>query len=126
MQKEAVTTADSCLALYGNSVFLAGIKAELSRRLVFELITIEAGCPNIVPVIRARKPRALIFDQTTSLPDFSMSLLYERPRLLLIGLDPSSDEMRVLSNTPAQALSITDLVRVIHQKESNSKLFKRR
>ncbi len=119
-------TANPCLALYGNSVFLAGIKAELSRRLVFELITIEAGSPNIVPVIRAHKPRALIVDQTTSRPDFSMLLLYERPGLLLIGLDPSSDEMLVLSNTPAQALSITDLVRVIHQKEANSKLFKRR
>ena len=119
-------TLDSCLALHGNSVFLAGIKVELSRRLVFELITIEAGCPNIVPVIRARKPCALIFDQTTSQPEFSMSLLCERPGLLVIGLDPSSDEMLVLSNTPAQALSITDLVRVIHQKEANSKLFKRR
>ena len=33
MHRKAEMTADSCLVLYGNSVFLAGIKAELERNV---------------------------------------------------------------------------------------------
>ena len=39
-------SAAPCLVLYGNSVFLAGIKADLERRHNLELITIEAGTPD--------------------------------------------------------------------------------
>jgi hypothetical protein len=81
-------TADSCLALYGNSVFLAGIKAELLRRLVFELITIEAGCPDVTELIRAHRPRAVLFDLGTGQLDYVIQLLHERPGLLLIGVAP--------------------------------------
>jgi hypothetical protein len=42
-----------------------------------------------------------------------------QPGLLLIGVDPSSDEMLVLSSHPAQALSVVDLVKAIYQRETN-------
>ena len=126
MQKEAVTTADSCLVFYGNSVFLAGIKAELERRVALELITVETGCPDVTDLIRTRKPRAVLFDLGTGPLDYVIQLLRGQPGLLLIGVDASSNEMLVLSGHPQQALSIADLVEVINQKESNSKPFKRR
>ena len=117
---------DPCLVLYGNSVFLAGIKAELQSRLTLELITIEIGRPDVTELIRARKPRAVIFDMGTGPLDCVISLLRGQAGLLLIGVDPSSNEMLVLSGCLAQALSITDLVEIIHKKESNSEPFKRR
>jgi hypothetical protein len=126
MQRKAVMITDPCLVLYGNSVFLAGIKAELERRITLELITIEIGRPDVTELIRARKPCAVIFDMGTGPLDCVISLLRGQAGLLLIGVDPSSNEMLVLSGRLAQALSITDLVEIIHQKESNSKLFKRR
>jgi hypothetical protein len=126
MPGEAAMTANPCLVLYGSSVFLAGIKAELESRLALELIMIEAGCPNVMDLIRTRKPRAVLFDLGTGTLDYVIQLLRDRPGLLLIGVDPSRDEMLVLSSHPAQALSITDLVEVIHQKESISEPFERR
>jgi hypothetical protein len=52
--------------------------------------------------------------------------LCKQPGLLLIGVDSSSNEMLALSSHPAQALSVTDLIKVIHQKESISEPFNRR
>lgn len=103
------------LVLYGNSVFLAGIRTELERAASLELITIEAGCPDVMNLIRTRQPRAVLFDLSMPQPDFAISLLRERPGLLLIGVDPSSDEMLVLSSHPAQALTMHDLMQLILQ-----------
>ncbi len=113
-------TVGSCLVLYGNSVFLAGIKAELERYVALELITVEAGCADVTDLIRARRPRAILFDLAMAQPDFAVSLLRGQPSLLMIGVDASSDEMLVLSGHPAQALSMADLVNVIRPRDSNS------
>ena len=121
MQKEAVTTTDFCLVFYGNSVFLAGIKAELESRVVFELITIEIGRPDAAELIRARRPRAVLFDLGTGPLDYVIQLLRGQPGLLLIGVDSSSNEMLVMSGHPQQALSIADLIEIIEGKRSISK-----
>ncbi len=115
-------TADSRLVLYGNSVFLAGIKAQLEHGALYDyptalnLISIEIGCPHVIDLIREQKPRAVLFDLAMPQPDFVISLLREQPGLLLIGIDPASDEMLVLSSRPQLALSISDLVEVVNQK----------
>ena len=116
MQSETAINTAPCLVLYGNSVFLAGIKAELESRIGSELITLESGHTDVLKLIRTRRPRAVLFDMGTGPLDFVVTLLRGQPNLLLIGVDPSSDEMLVLSSHPAQALSISDLVEVI-QKE---------
>ena len=124
--------ADSCLVLYGNSIFLAGIKAQLERDAVLErdaaldLITTETGCPDAMDLIRERRPRAVLFDLNMAEPDFAIPLLRAQPGLLLIGVDPCSDEMLILSSHAVQALSVADLVNVIRRKESNSAPFKRK
>jgi hypothetical protein len=109
---------DSCLVLVGNSVFLAGIKAELERCLAFELVTLEAGQPGVMNLIRLHEPRAVLFDLAMGQPDFVVPLLRDQPDLLLIGVDPSSNEMLVLSSHPAEALSISDLVEVIQGRDT--------
>jgi hypothetical protein len=101
--------------LYGNSVFLAGIKAELERdrELGLELLSMEAGCPDVMHLLRGRKPCAVLFDVGMDQPGFVISMLREQPGLLLIGVDPSSDELLVLSNQPAQALNLSDLIELL-------------
>jgi hypothetical protein len=51
-----------------------------------------------------------------------IAILRERPGLLLIGVDPSSDELLVLSSRPHQALSVADLVEVMQRESGREKL----
>ena len=113
MQREAGMAATPCVVLYGNSVFLAGIKAELEREVAFELITVETGRPDVTDLIRAYNPRAVLFDLAMAQPDFAVTLLRARPGLLLIGVDPARDELLVLSGHQAHCLTIDDLIQMI-------------
>lgn len=106
-------TENPCLILYGNSVFLAGIQAEFERDTTLELITLDAGSPDMKNLIRARRPRAVLFDLNLGQPDFAIPLLLEQSDLLLIGVDASKDELLVLCSYPVRALSVPDLVRLI-------------
>lgn len=107
--------AKPCLVLYGNSVFVAGIKAglESDRELGLELLSIEYGCPDVKGMLRERKPCAVLFDLGMDQPSFLIPMLRELPHLLMIGVDPSSDEMLVLTSHPVQALAVRDLVHLI-------------
>jgi hypothetical protein len=107
--------ATPCVVVYGNSVFLAGIKAELERDATLQVITVEAGRPDVTDLIRACNPRAVLFDLAAEKPGFTVTLLREQPSVPLIGVDPSSDELLVLSSHSVQALSVSDLVNVVHK-----------
>ncbi len=107
--------ANSRLVLYGNSVFLAGIKAQLEKTAGLELTSLEAGCPEIVNLIHRDRPHAVVFDLAMGYPDFAVALLHEQPGLLLIGVDPSSNELLILSGRPQQALSFSDLEAVLYK-----------
>lgn len=104
-----------CIVLYGNSVFLAGIQAELARyrRAGLELIRVNVGDPNGTDLIRERKPCAVLFDLGMDQPNFLIPMLRALPYLLMIGVDPSSDEMLVLTSHPVQALAVRDLIHLI-------------
>jgi hypothetical protein len=104
---------DPCLVLYGNSVFLAGIQAELEREATLELITLDTGSPDALNLTRARRPRAVLYDLNLAQPHFAIPLLLEQPGLMLIGVDASRDELLILCSYPVQALSVHDLVRLI-------------
>jgi hypothetical protein len=115
MQRKAVMAAKPCLVLYGNSVFLAGIKAglESDRELGLELLSVEDGCPNVTGMLRERKPCAVLFDLGMDQPSFLIPILRELPHLLMIGVDPSRDEILVFTSHPVQALAVRDLVHLI-------------
>jgi hypothetical protein len=110
-------SAASCLVLYGNSVFLAGIKADLERRQNLELITIEAGTPDAAARIGALKPRAVLFDLCAASPDFTIPLLRDQPGLVLVGVDPATDEMLRLTGQRATVLSLAGLADLLDVSE---------
>ena len=112
-RKEAALAAPSGLVLYGDSVFLAGLKAALSRYSALEPITIESGQPGSSAHIQALNPRAIVFDRSAAQPDFVLRLLCELPNMLVIGVDASSDEILVLSLCKEHVSSIADLVKAI-------------
>lgn len=112
--------ASSHLVLYGNSMFLAGIRAELERLTPLRIITMATGCPDAAARIASLNPHIVLFDLSADQPGFAVSLLRRRPGLLLIGVDPSTDNLMVLSCQPAEALSMPDLVEIINRKALSS------
>ena len=111
--------ANPRLIVYGNSVFLAGINAQLEQTTSLELITIESAYSDVVDQVRACRPQAVLFDVAMDYPDFAVALLYEQPGLLLIGVNSNSNELLVLSGQREQAMTVADLVHVIQQKSSS-------
>jgi len=103
------------LVFYGNSMFLAGIRAKLDHLTSLKLITVAADSPNAAAQVDSCNPLAVLFDLAADHPQFAVSLLHRHPGLLLIGVDPSSDELLILSCHPAVALNMSDLVEVINQ-----------
>ena len=104
---------DIHLVLYGDSVFLAGIQAELEADQALALTAIKAGCPDALEQIWARRPQVVLCDLAEGKTDFALALLRAQPELLLIGVDPSSDHLLVLSGLSPPALSVGDLTQVI-------------
>jgi hypothetical protein len=107
------------LILYGNSVFLAGIKAEFENLLTLELVSMDAGSPDVAGQIRASSPCLVLFDLTeaqtaSTLTELSsMTFLRGLPGLQLIGVDLSSDELLVLSSYPLPVYNLAELIKVI-------------
>ncbi len=108
---------NSRLILYGNSVFLAGIKAQLEQVPALELIVLETGQTAVVEWICACRPQVVFFDLAMGYPDFAVPLLHELPGLLLIGVDPNSNELLILSSQQERAVEVTDLLKAIHRPE---------
>ncbi len=105
--------AASSVVLYGSSLLLAGIEAELRSCGQFRVVALAANRSDAAARIGACDPDAVVFDLAAEQPDFAISLLRERPGLLLIGVDPSSDHLVVFSGRQAPAVTTTDLIQVI-------------
>ena len=112
------------VAVYGNSLNMAGIVASLKADTTLEVLCVNLDSPNARQSLDENDLAAIVFDLSDLPRRLDVTLLRDRPGLLLIGVDPSRDEMLVLSSHPAQALSMADLVSVIHQKEFPSSFFR--
>lgn len=104
---------------YGNSIFLAGLQAELAAAdAALRLFTLPTDSPDIVQRIQAYQPQVVFFDLSVAeQPNFVIPLLRQQPGLLLIGLHPSCAEIVILSGQTASAGRITDLLSLIHSTE---------
>lgn len=60
-------------------------------------------------------PGAVVVDLSVARPDLIAVLLRKYPGLLLIGADPASDELLVLSSHPVRALSTDALLEIIEK-----------
>ncbi len=106
------------VAVYGNSLNMAGIVASLKADTTVDVLCVNLDAPDARQGLDENDFAAIVFDLSDPPLRLGFTLLRDRPGLLLIGVDSSRDEMLVLSSHPAQALSMADLVNVIHQKES--------
>jgi hypothetical protein len=112
------------VVVYGNSLNMAGIVASLKADTTLEVLCVNLNSPNARQCLDENDLAAIVFDLSDPHLRLDVTLLRDRPGLLLIGVDSSSEEMLVLSSQPAKALSMADLVSVIHQKEFPSSFFR--
>lgn len=112
--------------VYGSSLHITGIAASLKADQSLEVMSVAPHSPTPRQSLAGLNPAVIIFDLGDPPASVDVTLLRQRPGILLIGVDPASDEILVLSGRPQPALSVSDLVHVIQQKQSSFQPFERR
>jgi hypothetical protein len=101
--------------VYGSSLNMAGVAVSLKADSNLEAMWIDPHSPNCRQYLYEHNPAAIVYDLSDPPPDVDIQLLREQPGVMLIGVDPDSDEMLVFSSRSQQALSMSDLVSTIRQ-----------
>ena len=100
------------VVLYGKSVILGTVGASLEHYSDFEVITLSPPLPG-TQELGSLAPDVVIFDLQAAQPDAALSLLESRPQLMLIGIDPSSEQVLFWTGKHMSALSAQDLAQSI-------------
>ena len=98
--------------IYGDSLILEGVQAELSGNPDLEVLTLDQSQGLPLEALRRLNPAVIIFDLGSVQPDFPLAML-QQPDLLLIGIDLVSHQARVWSGRQAAAVVTADLVEII-------------
>lgn len=102
------------VVLYGNSLLMAGVEASLRGRPDLDVVRIDTALPDAGERLNALRPDVVIFDLTAPhYSEFAIPFLRDHPGLSLIGLDPNSKTVTVLSNQRYTARTVNELAQVI-------------
>lgn len=109
------------IIVYGSSIFLSGIASALSEVGV-TLTQVKSDDPHPEQILVALNPRVILFDVTCEPPGW-FAELQNNPMPSLIGINPNSDNARVVSIfqpllSDIQALA--DLILREHEKASQT------
>jgi hypothetical protein len=100
-------------ALYGNSLFIAGVEASLQHRSELTVARIDASLPDAADCLVALNPDVVVMDLDDPDAGLLLSFLREHPGLPVLGLGLADDRAVVLSSQRVTALTTTDLAEVI-------------
>jgi hypothetical protein len=100
-------------AVCGSSLYIAGLAASLQANPDVVVLRIPANTVALSQSIDEFAPALVAFDLGEMPGDLAISLLRDRPELILVGVDPSSDKMLVLSGRHEQPVSAAELLRAI-------------
>ncbi len=106
------------VCLYGNSVILGTVGASLRRRTKLEVTAITQ--PVRDGELDAMKPDVILFDLEAPRPEAAFSLLERRPGLLVIGVSPDTNVVKMWSGRQLRELSMTDLLKAIDEHGTDS------
>ena len=96
--------------IYGRSLNLEGIGVSLKLEGNLDVIVVEAGEQNCLHEIN---PEVVLFDLANPPKELNLALLRKQPGLLLIGVDPSSDEVLVLTGQRNRIVSACELAQLV-------------
>ncbi len=103
------------VVVYDSSIHMAGIAASLRTDPTLDVVGIHRSAAGSEQYLTEIGPAVIVFDIGDSSPDLYITLLRNRPCLLLIGVDQSSDAVLVLSCREHQVLAAADLIKIIHR-----------
>ncbi|MBN1630425.1 MAG: hypothetical protein JW990_11720 [Thermoleophilia bacterium] len=102
------------ILLYGDSLVLGSVGATLQKWPEFEVISLSPALPGLADV-EAWAPDAVLFDVETTRPEAVLLLLETRPSLLLLGLSPDENVVRLWSARQLREVSCKELKEVIEE-----------
>jgi hypothetical protein len=112
------------ILLYGNSLILSALNANLQDYPQFQVNILLPPWPRKLR-LEEMKPDIIFFDLVAVRPEAAFFLLESCPGLLLIGISPDSNLVKVWSGRQLHELSLRNLLEVIgEQMEANPSTIK--
>lgn len=102
------------VALYGDSLMLAGVARRLARQAHLRVVAVDG--PTADQALGLLAPDVLVVDLGAVPIASALALLGDRPDLLLIGLEASGARLLVLSGEQAGSFGTDDLVALVEHR----------
>ena len=96
--------------IYGRSLNLEGIGVSLKLDGNLDVVVIEPGEQNSLEDLN---PEVVLFDLAEPPEELSLALLRKQPGVLLIGVEPCSDEVLVLTGKRSKVVSVSELANLV-------------
>ena len=96
--------------IYGRSLNLEGIGVSLKLDGNLDVVVIEPGEQNSLEDLN---PDVVLFDLAEPHKDLNLALLRKQPGVLLIGVEPCSDEVLVLTGKRSKVVSVSELANLV-------------
>jgi len=98
--------------LYGRSLLLSGVAASL-RNCAGLRVTQAATWPEVSQLLARQIPDVLIFDMTNANESHILPLLFKKPAIVLIGLDPEKNRAVLVGGQEARALTLDGVREIV-------------
>lgn len=99
--------------IFGKSLNLAGLAACLKADANLDVHFIDPYQLSTREVMEKFYPEAIIYDLNDPPRDLELVLLADRPGTQLIGVDPSSDDVLVLTGKRSRVVTANELVSLV-------------
>jgi len=103
----------NCVLVYGRSLSLAGIAASLKLDVALDVRWVDPDQCTARDVLSELIPETIIYDLTDPPTDLDLALLGARLHTLLIGVDPSSDDVLVVTGQRSRVVTAGELVALV-------------
>jgi len=100
--------------LYGNSVIVGTVGASLRLSPGYEVVSLLPAQQND---LKAMAPSVVLFDLEAARPEVAFSLLETCPGMMLIGVSPDTNLIKVWSGRQLQEVSTRELLSLIDGQE---------
>ena len=98
--------------LYGRSIIMGTVGASLVRYPDLEIIVLSPPLPSI-EALEELAPEVILFDDDLGRPDEAFDLLKKCPNLLLVGINPENEQVRLWSSTQGEVVTADALLKLI-------------
>jgi hypothetical protein len=103
----------NCVLIFGKSLNLVGLGACLRLDESLDVQFLDPNDPSVEKCVKELNPEAIIFDLSEPPCNLELVLIRNRPDLLMIGVDPSSDEVFVLKGQRSKVVTAGELAQLI-------------